>query len=224
MSRYGIRNYSDMPKNDNNKSFQDIIKDSSDAAMQTMNRNKMIQDMKELYFEMEKRKYNMRGLMIGTGLVTTYFSYGLITDWFTDQAADVTTKYLENPKFKRDIIAFAEETISELTKSERVQQDITKLLEQSVYTLTETEEIQNKLTDLFITIFESKKINDVGSKLSNNIVQDLIHSEEYNEFRRFIAEYMAKEVIKVLNDSNVQNAVGNASWNAFKVWFSGERQ
>jgi len=221
---YRSRRFFSSKHSENESSIKKLFKDNTNTAqnvVQSINRNQLLIDLKALYREAERRKYNMRWIGIAGLGIGTYFFYGVITDWATDQAADVTTKYLENPKFKRDIIIFVEDTIDELVKSERVQNDITGLLEQSVYQLADTPEIQDKLAELFTNVFQSETIKNAGGELSEDVVRQLLHSDEYSELREEAIKYIIDETIKIINDDELQRNAGIASWNAFKVWFGG---
>lgn len=199
-----------------NSGVPNFIKASSDAAFDSINRNKIVGDLKELYNEMERRKYNIRWIAGTIVVVGGYIFYGAITDWATDQAADVTSKYLENPKFKKDIISFVEQTVEELAKSPKIQNDITKLLEITVNNLADNPDIQNKLADLFTTVFKSESIRLAGGELSEDIVNQLLTSPEYETIRNEAIQFVINEMIGILNNNELQQAAGTASWNIFK--------
>jgi len=205
-----VRYISNIPK---------IIKDSSDAAITSISSSKMLSDFNELYTEMERRKYNMRWIGIACAATVVYIFYGIIVDWLSDQAADVTSKYLENPKFKKDVIKFAEEAVNELVKSERVQKDITELLKDTVIKLTDDPTIRTKLTDLFIDIFKTNGIKSAGAELSEDVVKQLVNSPKYENVRQEAVQFVVNEMINVVKNDELQKNVGMASWNAFKVWF-----
>ena len=206
----GVRHSSNMSK---------IIKDSSDAAIASIGQSKLFSDFKELWNEAERRKYNTRWITIGCAATTIYIFYGIIVDWLSDQAADVTSKYLDNPKFKKDIIKFAEDAVNELVKSKRVQNDIVELLERTVIKLTDEPKIKEKLADMFIDIFRTEGIKNAGAELSNDVVLQLLHSEKFKDVRQEMIQFVIDEMIKVVKDEELQKNVGMASWNAFKVWF-----
>jgi len=205
-----IRHISNLPK---------MFKEQSDAAMTSIGSSKIVNDFTELYNEMERRKYNVRWITIGCAAAVVYIFYGLITDWLSDQAADVTSKYLENPKFKKDVIKFAEEAVNELVKSERVQKDITELLKDTVIKLTDDDTIRTKLTNMFIVIFKTNGIKEAGGELSEDVVNQLLNSPKYENIRQEAVKFVVDEMIQVIKNDELQKNVGIASWNAFKVWF-----
>lgn len=201
------------------ESVKKSIYDTAGYAVESLNDSRMVKDLKDLYLEMENRKYNMRWIGLTIAGVVLYIFYGKITDWASDQAADVTSKYLDNPKFKRDIVVFVEQTIDDLVKSERVQNDITKLLKDAVVKLSDDEDVQNKLRDLFVKIFKSQAIKEAGSELSEDVLEQLLHSPKYEKIRRQAMDYVVYELRNIVDNKDLQQSVGIASWNAFKVWF-----
>lgn len=211
--------------NENSKSFQKIIKDGSDKTIQIMNKNQLVGDMRALFKEMERRKYNMRWIALGGVGVVSYLSYELVKDWFTNEAVDVTNdvtqKYLKNPEFKKNITIFVEDTISELSKSEKVKQDVAFLLEGAVIELASRESVKNELAELFKYVFATEVIRNSGAELSSVVVDRLLTSDEFDSTRTMVTEYFTDEIMNLLADPTVQNKAGTASWNAFKVWFGG---
>jgi len=201
-----------------NSNIPKFIKDGSDAAIDSLNRSRIVGDLKELYKEMERRKYNTRWIVGSVVIIGGCIFYGAITDWATDQAADVTAKYLENPKFKKDVTAFAEQAINELVRSPKVQADITDLLATTVTKLADNPEIQEKLSDLFVKIFRSDAVRNAGGELSEEVVDQLLHSPKYEEIRNDAIRFAIQEMIKIVNDGELQQAAGLASWNIFKVF------
>ena len=193
--------------------------ETAEYAYGSLNESKMMKDLKDLYVEMENRKYNMRWIVLSVAGLICYIFYGKITDWASDQAADVTSKYLENPKFKRDLLVFVEQTIDDLVKSERVQNDITRLLKETVVKLSDDTDVQNKLEGLFVRIFKSKIIKEAGSELSEDVVNQLLHSPKYEKIRKEAITYVVDELKNIVENKDLQQSVGMASWNAFKVWF-----
>jgi hypothetical protein len=201
-----------------NSNIPRFIKDGSDAAIESLNRSKIVGDLKELYSEMERRKYNTRWIVGSVVVIGGCIFYGAITDWATDQAADVTAKYLENPKFKKDVTAFAEQTINELVRSPKVQADIADLLGDTVKKLADTPEIQEKLADLFVKVFRSEAIRNAGGELSEEVVDQLLNSPKYEDIRNDAIRFAIQEMINIVNNNELQQAAGLASWNIFKVF------
>ena len=201
-----------------NSNIPKFIKDSSNAAIESINRTEIVSDLKELYTEMERRKYNIRWIIGVGGVIGGYIFYGAITDWATDQAADVTSKYLENPKFKKDVVAFAEQTVNELVKSQKVQADITDLLGKAVKDLANNPDIQDRLADLFVKVFKSTSVRTAGGELSEDVVDQLLNSPKYEHIRNEAIKFAIQEMINIINNNELQHAAGQASWNIFKVF------
>lgn len=157
--------------------------------------------------------------MIIGGCISVAVFYSAFKDWASDQAADVTSKYLENPKFKKDILIFVEATVEELVKSDRVKKDISDLLKMCVIQLSESPEIEIKLSELFVRIFKSEIVKNSGGELAENVVKQILNDEKYASLREEVIQYVINELIVIVNNEEIQKNAGIASWNAFKVWF-----
>lgn len=187
--------------------------------LDSLSRSEIVGDLQALYKEMERRKYNFRKIWIIGGSVGVVVFYNTFKDWASDQAADVTSKYLENPKFKKDILIFVEATVEELVKSERVQKDVSELLKGCVVQLSESPEIEKKLSELFVRIFKSEMIKTTGAELTDDVVKQILYDEKYAVLRKEATQYIINELIQIINNEELQKNAGVASWNAFKVWF-----
>ena len=211
----------ELPKEDGDLSgdLKKKLYDTAEYAYGSLNDSRMMKDLKDLYVEMENRKYNTRWIVLSVAGLVCYVFYGKITDWASDQAADVTSKYLENPKFKRDLLVFVEQTIDDLVKSDRVQNDVTRLLKETVVKLSDDQEVQTRLENLFVRIFKSKVIKEAGSELSEDVLNQLLHSEKYENIRKEAMTFVVDELKNIVENKDLQQSVGMASWNAFKVWF-----
>ena len=100
----------------------------SDRVIKLIKDNKVVQDSFDLVNEMEKRKYPVKWIGGFFLLAGSVLSYGLVRDWFTDQASEITSRYLENEVFKQNVVSFVESVISQLAQSEKVQNDVNKLI------------------------------------------------------------------------------------------------
>lgn len=175
----------------------------------------IVEDLKELYTEMEKRRYNMRRIGLFATAFVCYLFYDHLKNWISVEASDVTSKYLKNENFKRELLVFVEQTIEELAKSERVKRDVSSLLKEVV----KDEQTQRDLSEMFVKIFESQTIKTAGSQLSSEVVKDLFYSTNHESFRNELVSFVVDQLQRVANDSELQQTVGVASWNAFKTWF-----
>ena len=97
-------------------------------------------DIQDLLEEMERRKYSSRRLMIISVLIVGYVSFDLIKTFTANQAADVTTKYLENEQFKADIVKFI--------SSQQIEESVTVLLENAVVQIAQQQQVIEQLETL----------------------------------------------------------------------------
>ena len=204
-----------------NSNLPKFLSDGTKATFIKVTKAEMFTDLKELIIEADRRKYNTKLIGLGCLLAVIVTFFGAIKNWATDQAADVTKKYLENPKFKEDITRFAEQTISDLGKSEQVQTDITNLLGKAVINLAEQDDIRDKLAELFANVFKTETVKNAGGELSEDVVKEIIMSEKYATLRDEVVKYVVEEMIRIVNTKELQNATGNAAWTALKVMVVG---
>lgn len=93
------------------------------------------------------------------------------------------------------------------------------MLKGCVVELSQSPEIEEKLRELFVRIFDSDTIKNVGGELSEDIVNQILHDAKYDQLRKEATQYVVDELIKIVNNEEIQRNAGIASWNAFKVWF-----
>lgn len=180
-------------------------------AANQLTRTQMMQDMRELYHEMERRRYSARVWLASMGAVVLLLSYGWVKDWMSSEAADVTRKYLQNPNFQRDAVVF----VQDIVRHEHVQREVESLLRTVVLRLSKDEVVKSALEDLFVQVFQTQGIKNAGAELSHDVLRKLAASSEVREVaRRMVTE----ELNNIVTDQQLQQNVGKASWNVLKSW------
>ena len=186
--------------------FSEVMSVKSQEIYEQIRKSQVKKDFTELVNEMEKRKYNTRIIGAFIGAAGLFFSYSTIKDWFTDQAADFSKDYFENEKFQKSFLVFLENTISDVTKSEKVKKDVNYL----VIETTKDPHVQSALVDMFKNVLYDKQIINSTSDLSNDVVNNIMTSEDYRETREELVNYAVTEIFNILANPKIHLETGNA--------------
>lgn len=178
--------------------------------------NSVVKDSLELVKEMERRRYNVRWIGLSIAGVGTLLFFGAVRDWFTDQASEITTRYLKNETFQKNVVTFVEGVISQLASSPSVQENVNTI----VIRTTKNSDVQQSLIELFTYIFQTDTITSSGTDLSKVVAENLVRSDGFQEVTK---TYATNLVLDVLADPIVQNAASNASWNVIGGWFGSNK-
>lgn len=183
--------------------------------------------IKDVFIEMEKKKYSIMKIKIFIGLLILIIIlafYDLITSWASKQVDVITAKSLDDPQFKKTVNELCEETIKQLCNSKQVQEDVTNLLSISVQSLANDPKIQTKLIELLSKVIESNQIKQAGSSASSLIVKDLVKSEEFEEMRQEVYKYVQTELNKLSSDQTVKNDMGKLLRGAINSFIFGSKK
>ena len=200
-------------------SYEDFTTKINDLK-NDFNNTSYIKDLNEMLIEMEKRKYDtkkMRIIILIFIICLLIIFYDIIINWAGQQTTNITTKSLNDPKFKKQVVKFCEETIEELVKSKNIQDNVSNLLKNSVIDLSKDEQIRKSLIELLSKIIITDEMKNSGSQLCEQVVDKIMNSPEHENLRKLIYIYLSNEIQKLSNDKQVQNNLGkliNASLKA----------
>jgi uncharacterized membrane-anchored protein YjiN (DUF445 family) len=136
------------------KRYKDELK-SYTAGLQ---RSALFQDFEALLQEAERRRYNTRRFFLVSAAVVIWLAYDSIKKFTANQAAAVTSEYLENPQFKKDVVAFLE--------SPEIRRAVEQLLKASVLELCEEPEVQRRLRELVVALLKSEEVQRQAQEMA----------------------------------------------------------
>lgn len=160
------------------------------------------QDLKDLFVEMEKRKYSIRKIAAVVGTITIIVligCYEFIIDFFSTQATTVTTRSLDNESFQQEIIEVGTKVGKEIVKN-----------------LSCDPEIKDMLAELFKNIFKTEIINLAGSDLANEVVTRILLDDRYEPLRETAYDFVRKKMIEITCDKILHKKTGYMAWESFK--------
>ncbi len=130
-------------------------------------KSRLLQDLQALLDEAERRKYKTKRFFAVMG------AYDSIKSFTADQAAAVTTEYLENPRFKQDVSAFVE--------SPEIRKAVEGLLRETVVSLCHDLEVQREVRGLFVRMMQDDEIRAQAQELAADKMTRLLQDDKVQE-------------------------------------------
>ena len=149
--------------------YKEELRSYTDGLLNSTQRSALFQDLQALLDEAERRKYNTKRFFVIAGVVAVYLAYDSIKKFTANQAAAVSKEYLENPQFKRDVVAFLE--------SPEIRSGVEQLLKASVLELCEEAEVQRQLQALFVRIMQNEDVRRQAQELATEKVAVLLRDK-----------------------------------------------
>jgi len=167
----------------------------------------IISDMKNLLYEMDRRKYNKKLIAMGCLGVFGFAFYGFFRNWISKEVATISSNTVDDEQFKHQTVVTVKEIINELSASPEVQKNVADLLEKAVIDLVYRPIIQEKLADLLAMAVTSQTVKTAAKESAKEIVIDFVGSSEYDDMRQEITRYLTDEIKKQLtNPENIDSS------------------
>lgn len=169
-------------------------------------------DIRELFVEMKRRRYNVNRFKIGLGVVATgliFAFYEAITDFLSNRANDVTHKSLEDPKFIEDATVFGTTVGKKIIKN-----------------LSEDSDVHKLFSEFFKELFTSQPIIDAAEDLAKTVVDKILNDEQHQQIRDDATKLAKKRIIEIYQDPEIVNETSLFMWKTFKqtVWGTSNKQ
>ncbi len=153
--------------------YKEELRNYTDGLLNSTQRSALFQDLQALLEEAERRKYHTKRFIVVAGAVVVWLAYDSIKKFTANQAAAVTSEYLENEQFKRDVVAFL--------KSPEIRGGVEQLLKESVLALCEEAEVQRQLEALFVRVMKDEEVRRQAQELAGEKALLLLRDKDIQD-------------------------------------------
>ena len=174
----------------------DGIKNTAGQSAKVVTSTRTAKDFMELLKEAQRRKYNVALIMTIVGLCVIYIFYGVIRNWASNRAIEVSSQTLNDPKFREELADCLEAVVKDVVKRPDVKKELVSLLEYGIS------------TDSF------KK---TGGNYVTELVDELTNSdsEKAKMFRKYTNNYLNVLLQQLLSNPKNIDQASDFSWKTF---------